>query len=255
MSQKPTSLVDLHCHIDLYPDPPSLITDCDRNRIRTLAVTTTPMAWSQNLEWTKKSQYVRPGLGLHPQLVGERFSELAIFEEYFAEAKYIGEVGLDGTDTFSEFYDRQVIVFSRVLELCASTGQKVLSIHSLRAVKGTLSLLQQYKVMNNCSAILHWFTGNRDELQQAVRAGCFFSVNSAMTKSKRGSDLIKALPRNLVLTESDGPFITSAGKPNRPKDVQMCVKQLGQIWGCDIEEASHQVLQNLKALLKNADSD
>lgn len=254
MSQKLTSLVDLHCHIDLYPDPPGLIIDCDRNRIRTLAVTTTPMAWSQNVQWTKESQYVRPGLGFHPQLVGERFSELAIFEEHLAEAKYIGEVGLDGTGTFAEFYDRQVTVFSRVLELCASAGQKVLSIHSLRAVKSTVALLQQHKLMNNCCAILHWFTGNRDELQQAVRVGCFFSVNSAMTSSKRGSELVRALPRNLVLTESDGPFITSGGKPSRPDDVRACVMQLAQIWGCDFEDASHQVLQNLKTVLKNADS-
>jgi len=211
------------------------------------------MAWSQNVLWTQESQYVRPGLGFHPQLVGERFSELAIFEEYLSEAKYVGEVGLDGTDIFAEFYDRQVTVFSRVLELCVSAGHKILSIHSLRAVKSTLALLQQYKVMNNCSAILHWFTGNREELQQAVRAGCFFSVNSAMTRSKRGRELISALPRSLVLTESDGPFTTIAGKPSRPEDVRSCVMQLGQIWECDIEEASHQVLRNLKIVLKNAD--
>lgn len=253
MSQKPTSLVDLHCHIDLYPDPPSLIDDCERKRIRTLAVTTTPKAWAQNVEWTKDCQYVRPGLGFHPQLVGERFSELVIFEQCFVQAKYIGEVGLDGTDTFREFYDQQVTVFSHVLQLCASAGQKILSIHSLRAVSKTLSLLQQHGVVNNCSAILHWFTGNRDELQQAVRIGCFFSVNSPMARSKRGSDLISALPRELILTESDGPFTTIAGKPSRPEDVRACLVQLGRIWGCDIDEAAHQILQNLKTMLKNVD--
>jgi Tat protein secretion system quality control protein TatD with DNase activity len=39
--------------------------------IYTLAVTTTPRAWPRNYELTDKLHYVRPALGLHPQLVSK----------------------------------------------------------------------------------------------------------------------------------------------------------------------------------------
>lgn len=37
--------IDFHTHLDLYPDLAQAIAACDRNRIATLAVTTTPKAY------------------------------------------------------------------------------------------------------------------------------------------------------------------------------------------------------------------
>ncbi len=62
-------LVDYHCHLDLYPDFEKLIAECEKKEIYTLTVTTTPRAWPKNLALTKNLKFVRPALGLHPQLV------------------------------------------------------------------------------------------------------------------------------------------------------------------------------------------
>ena len=43
---------DLHCHIDLFPNPAALIARCEKDQIVALAVTTTPLAWAQNRSWT-----------------------------------------------------------------------------------------------------------------------------------------------------------------------------------------------------------
>ena len=42
---------DFHCHLDLFPDPPAAMASCEKHRIMTLAVTTTPRAWAQNKRW------------------------------------------------------------------------------------------------------------------------------------------------------------------------------------------------------------
>ena len=88
-------LVDYHCHLDLYPDFAEQFLECSRQRIATLAVTTTPAAWPRNRELAASLPYVRVALGLHPQLVSQRANELSLFEKYLTETKFVGEVGLD----------------------------------------------------------------------------------------------------------------------------------------------------------------
>lgn len=55
----------------------------DDNQIATLAVTTTPRAWSQNLRWTAQNRYVYAAVGLHPEVVGDRHAEITLLEECF----------------------------------------------------------------------------------------------------------------------------------------------------------------------------
>ena len=54
--------------------------------------------------------------------------------------------------------------------------------------------------------ILHWFTGNTAELQEAVEKGFYFSVNGAMMASKRAVRLLDLIPKERVLIETDSPF-------------------------------------------------
>ncbi len=104
---------DFHCHVDLFPDPAALIADCDRNRIVTLAVTTTPKAWTQNRRWTERSNFVFPAIGLRPELADQRRAEIALVEQLMAETPFIGEVELDGSPPHHRTPPIQKEVFSR----------------------------------------------------------------------------------------------------------------------------------------------
>lgn len=80
---------DFLCHVDLFPDPAALIADCDRNHIVTLAVTTTPKAWTQNRCWTRRSNFVIPAIGLYPELADQRCAEIALVEQLMAESPFV----------------------------------------------------------------------------------------------------------------------------------------------------------------------
>ena len=54
--------VDMHCHLDLQADHAGLIAECDRERVATLAVTTTPKAWRRNRALAAGSRHVRAAL-------------------------------------------------------------------------------------------------------------------------------------------------------------------------------------------------
>src|SRR5947208_1260031 len=93
-------LVDLHCHLDLYPNYGEMFSECAQKRIEVLAVTTTPRAWEKNRELASDRASIRVGLGLHPQLIADGHDELALFERLLAASRYVGEVGLDAGPRF-----------------------------------------------------------------------------------------------------------------------------------------------------------
>jgi Tat protein secretion system quality control protein TatD with DNase activity len=51
----------------------------------------------------------------------------------------------------------------------------------------------------------------------AMKRGHFFSINPAMTWSKKGRTIIEQIPRDRALTESDGPFIDVESRQRREK--------------------------------------
>lgn len=243
-----TGFIDFHCHIDLYPDPPALIAECDRLGIRTLAVTTTPKAWPQNKKWTKASTHVRPALGLHPQVVAEREHELPLFEQYLLEARYVGEVGLDAGPQHYRSFDAQLRVFRRVLELCALHPGRVLSVHSVRATSKLLDAVEELLPSDRGTLVLHWFSGTKAEARRAADLGCYFSINRVMLDGKR-HDLVQNIPRDRLLTETDGPFTSVMHRPARPADIRATLAGLASLLGVSIEEMSHQLTSNLRTLV------
>lgn len=241
--------VDFHCHLDLYPDHAQLIAECDREDVATLAVTTTPKAWSRNREMAAGTNHVRVALGLHPQLVSERERELGLFEKLLPEARYVGEIGLDAGPQFYSSFEAQERVFERILRMCAEQGNKVLTIHSVRTVAKVLQHLERALPSDRGQVVLHWFTGSAAEARRAVERGCYFSVNSEMLKSVKHRELVELLPADRILTETDGPFVLVSGAAIRPVAVSNTVAQLAELRQVAPEEMRNQILRNLAILV------
>ncbi|MFY9512938.1 MAG: Qat anti-phage system TatD family nuclease QatD [Rubrivivax sp.] len=248
-SPKRARWVDFHCHLDLYPDHAQLIAECDRERVATLAVTTTPKAWTRNREMASGADHVRVALGLHPQLVAEREAEIGLFESLLPDARYVGEVGLDASPRFYRNFDAQERVFERILRMCAEQGNKILTVHSVRAVSRVLQHLERGLPADSGHVVLHWFTGSAAEARRAVDQGCYFSVNSEMLRSSKHRTLVERLPVNRLLTETDGPFVLVEGVPVRPLAVADTVVQLAKVRGVSPSDMEAQILTNLSLLV------
>ena len=72
-----------------------------------------------------------------------------------------------------------------------------------------------------------------------------------MLRTEKGRLLLKHLPRNVILTETDGPFISNSGIPLLPSQVQMTINQIAQIWEVREDEVSEQIYENFKYLINN----
>lgn len=243
------SLVDFHCHLDLFPDHAEAIAECERARVYTLAVTTTPQAWPRNQELASRTKYVRAALGLHPQLVSERAHEISIWESHLAAARYIGEVGLDAGPQYHRSLPKQIEVFERVLKCCAEAGGKILSVHSVRAASMVLDRIEAMLPVGRGAVVLHWFTGTRSEATRAMELGCLFSVNYAMLQKEAHRKWIAAAPLESLLTETDGPFTQRDGRPSRPTDVVAVIDELARMRSLEPQAVRNQIAENLRRLV------
>jgi TatD DNase family protein len=240
-------LIDFHCHLDLFDDPQQVAADCEKAGIYVLSVTTTPKAWPKTASLAKGKRYIRTALGLHPELAHERFDEVSLLERLLDETRYIGEIGLDGSPAHRSHAEVQLKVFDRILASAQDRGGRIYTIHSRGAADAVLKSLQKHRC--GPTAVLHWFSGSKNELKSAIALDCWFSVGPAMLQSGKGRALATQMPRGRVLTETDGPFARSGKRPLTPADARMAAAELAGLWSVTEAEATAQIRQNLKELL------
>ncbi|WP_205414901.1 TatD family hydrolase, partial [Klebsiella pneumoniae] len=68
-------------------------------------------------------------------------------------------VGLDAGPRFFKSLDAQKRVFQHILQRCAQAGDKIITVHSVRAVKIVLDFIEAYLPLGRGKIVLHWFTG------------------------------------------------------------------------------------------------
>ncbi len=222
-------MIDFHCHLDLYPEPEREIEAAGKAGIYVLSVTTTPKAWRHTSRLANGQKRIRTALGLHP----------------LPDARYVGEIGLDGGGDAARQAD-QSHVFRTILKMVDTAGGRIMTIHSRRAVDSVLDDLSRHPAAG--IPILHWFSGTIEQLNRAIALGCWFSVGPAMLRGKKGRLLAAAMPTDRVLTETDGPFAHRGHEPLRPADSWVAVQDLGTIWSLPAHEAKERLLANLKKL-------
>lgn len=200
-------IYDMHCHLDLMPKMKTIIQESVNTSFGMMAVTTTPKAYIKEVEFCKKAPNIKVAVGLHPQLIEDRYNELSIVLNNLQKAKYIGEIGLDFNSEYVSSKAKQIEVFSSITKECSKIGGKVLSIHSVKAAAAVMDILSLHRTSENNVCILHWFTGNESELKRAIDLGCYFSINSKMLITSGGKRVIQYVPEDRILVETDAPFI------------------------------------------------
>jgi TatD DNase family protein len=240
-------MMDLHCHVDLYPDHDKVLSDIEDSGYYVLSVTTVPSAFKGTEALTGQLNNCRTALGLHPQLAHQRHNELSLFDSLCDETRYIGEIGLDGSKGYAEHMEVQQVVFEHILNKCCEFNDKILTIHSLNAVDKVLELLSIYPEAG--TPILHWLLATKKQVDRAVELGCYFSVGPAMLNSARAKKVISWLPQDRVLLETDGPFAKIEGRLAFPSDVVLVIRFLSELWAKPVSQVNSELKSTLKKLV------
>ena len=243
-----TPLIDAHLHLDLLPDPRRALADLVAAEHQAIAVTNAPSVF----EWTQRlvtnAPLVYAALGLHPELAVQRERELPLMWELLPKTRYVGEVGLDYVTRSRSERAAQRRIFEHIVDACDAAGDKILSVHSRRAAADVIKILEGIRG----TVILHWFSGTANQLLRAAEAGFFFSINPSMGASRQGRELMRQMPSNQVMTESDAPFAQVDGRPVATADILKFSEMLAMLWGCEPQEVQQSLRRTFEHVTRYA---
>lgn len=253
--------IDIHSHINLEPlkqNEESVILRMTENKVGAIVIGVDFETSKEAIELAEKYDFIWAGIGLHP---ADNLEEVFDISKYKALGEHqkvvcIGECGLDYfRDQKEETKKRQKEIFIKHIELAISLG-KPLMIHS-RPSKGTmdayedvLDILEEYKKNNDALAgNFHFFVGDINIAKRALDIGFTMSYDGPITFSRDYDEVIKFLPIDSIMAETDAPFaapVPHRGKTCEPYMVIEIVKKIAEIKGIPEEEARLAILANAK---------
>src|SRR4051794_2056095 len=158
----------------------------------------------------------------------------------------IGETGLDHFRTAEDGWAQQEESFRRHIAIAKQVG-KALVIHDRDAHDDVLRVLADEGAPD--SVVFHCFSGDADFARRCADAGYFmsFAGNVTFANAQPLRDAAKAAPIELVLVETDAPFLTPMpyrGRPNAPYLVPMTVRAVAAEKGLTEDEVAAAVTCN-----------
>ena len=220
--------IDSHFHLDYYRNFKELYNYINESKQYTLCVTNSPEVFYSCISMFSETKYLKFALGYNPKCITKNKFNKKLFNYLVGQTKYIGEVGLDFTGKLKQNEKKQISVFDYI---CSTISKnQILSVHSKNAEKAVLETLRKNHIQK---AILHWYSGNISTLQELLAEGYYFSINSNMLTSSKGISIIRNIPKERILIESDGPFTKIDSKIYTPPDLPILYQQLSELLECE----------------------
>lgn len=207
---------------------------------------------------------VRPAFGLYPvdAVLPEMLAQGVPYERPDAEvvpaddavrwvrdhvdqAVAVGEIGLDRHWVPEGLWARQEEVFRSLVRL-AIEADKPMIVHSRKAEARMLEVLQEEGATR---VDWHCFGGKTRLGLRIAEHGHWLSIPANARKSEAFTKLLRELPRDKVLLETDCPYLgPERGVTNEPANVSVTAAYAAELWGWPLERVVDQLAQNFEAL-------
>jgi TatD DNase family protein len=243
-------VIDTHCHLDACEPPDATLVDRARDAgvTRIATVGTDGPSIERALGAAHAHEGVVAIVGRHPhETAGFDGGALEEIERAASDprARAIGETGLDYYRDYAPRADQRR-AFEAQLELAARLGLPV-AIHTRAAEEDTFAILREHAA-SLPTVILHCFSAP-ERLPECVDRGymCSFAGNVTYPKATDLQEAARELPAELVLVETDAPYLSPQpvrGRPNEPAHVAHTARFVAELRGVSYEELERTVEAN-----------
>ena len=242
-------LIDSHCHIH---DPqynfdarPTLARAHAAGVDKIIVIGTSPEDNLAAQAFAETHQGAYWTYGLHPhecaKVGGEKIASCLT-----GKPVAIGEIGLDyHYQPFSR--EQQIKLFEQMLDLAQKQDLPVI-FHVREAFDDFWPIVDNAGVKN---AVLHSFSDNQTNLEEALKRGFYVGVNGLVTFAP-----IPLPPLEFMLLETDAPFLTPRpfrGKINQPSYVKNIAEWVAEKLQVPFDKVANQTTHNVTKLFKLQD--
>ena len=243
-------LIDAHAHLDHYDEPQEALARIERRRILTLANSMDPASYERNLALAEGCPFVLPSFGIHPRRAPEHVDHLADLSSLIERSPMLGELGLDfhwvrDRDT----YPHQIRVFEFLVREAAKHDQ-IVNLHTKGAEQRILDTLRTFGVTR---AIIHWYSGPMDVLDEMISEGYLFTIGVEVLYSEKIQAIARAVPTRQLLSETDNPGGNRwlAGEVAPPDIIADVVGAVAELKGLPPEKLEALIQANFLRLVGN----
>ncbi|KAI8820962.1 cell-death-related nuclease family member-like protein [Fimicolochytrium jonesii] len=264
-------LVDCHAHI--YPpeftDIPTILANAKSFSISAIINVPESLPTAHTvLSLSHLHPLLHPSLGLHPVQPATASTPahsitladlppiLSLIQSHSSELTSIGECGLDFSPHVlaltphippSDLKLIQQRVFAA--HITASVDLNIpLNVHSRQAGHYAVDMV----VASGARALFHAFDGKAGYAMRAVRAGNLVSVAPSVVRSEGLSKLVKAVPIESLVLESDSPALAAVqGEMNQPSEIRVACEAVAQIKGMRFEDVERITTENALRFFPN----
>jgi TatD DNase family protein len=243
---------DIHSHLyfpDYDKDREEELDKIKKSKIAVINIGTDLKSSKECIDLAKKNENLFACIGQHPgdltkdSVFDEHLWKLAQDEKVVA----IGECGLDyfrlpeNEEEILQLKMIQKTIFEYHVDLALSVDKPLmLHIRSSRntndAYLDALTILDHHQKTSGgkLKGNAHFFAGDMDILRRFKDLGFSVSYTGVITFTTDYDELIKATPLDMLMVETDAPFVAPAphrGKRNSPLYIPIIVKKLAEIKG------------------------
>ena len=210
------------------------------------------------IEISQKYEFIYSICGISPNDIPQ--SEQKLWKDLVEIAKIIqenktnklvaiGEIGLDYYWN-KENKELQKEAFIKQIDLANEMNLPIV-IHSRDASIDTIEIIREHPVRK--AGIFHCCQFNQEMIRQALELGYYISFAGPVTfkNSKNASDIVKMVPLDKILIETDSPYLSpepNRGKRNDSRNVKYIAQKIADFRNMSIDEIAKITYENAKKI-------
>jgi TatD DNase family protein len=252
-----TGIIDTHAHLDdpaFDEDRDALIQQLGKDLDAIVNQGCNLKSSAKSIALAEKYDFIYAAVGIHPEDLAT-VTDDTYLDQLAEWAKHpkvvaIGEIGLDYYWEKNEPKDVQLKRLRQQVDLAKQMHLPVV-IHDREAHGDALAFFQ--KEAQGVRTVFHCFSGSLEMAKELWKRGIYtgFGGSSTFKNSKKVQEVLKACPLDLLLFETDCPYLTPVpyrGQRNNPGYTELVVKNAAILRGTTPEELAAQSTKNAKAL-------
>ena len=258
-----TNIVDSHCHLDFeaFKNDLDLVIKkaCDANVKHMLSISVNLEDFNNVYKVANSYDNIYCTTGIHPNNVPENKNNELLFEKLslnLNKKKVIG-VGETGLDFYRNEENRinQIEYFNTHLEVSGLFNYPTI-VHTRNAEKDTINCIEKAVKKHSTKGLIHCFTSTMELAKKVLDEGFYISFSGIITFKKVDDliDVVKYVPLDRILVETDAPFLAPMpfrGKRNEPSFVTHTLKKIAEIKRKNVEDMAQITTDNFFNLFSN----